>query len=126
MVAGCLFVIAAGCTASDRTVPQGFVEGHLHIYSGKPVELADENLPPVTTETYAEYPLVILTRDKKKEIAQVTAGGDGHYRVGLPPGAYVLDVQNRVRKHVRAIPQMFTVVANQTVWVDMDMDTGIR
>ena len=28
--------------------------------------------------------------------------------------------------HVRAKPQPFTVVSNQTVRVDMDIDTGIR
>jgi hypothetical protein len=48
------------------------------------------------------------------------------YRVALPPGAYVLDVQDRARKHVRAKPQAFTIVSNQTVRVDMDLDTGIR
>ena len=77
-------------------------------------------------ETYAEYPLVVLSEDGKKEIARVTADGDGNYRVALPPGTYILDVQNRVRKHVRAKPQSFTVVSKQTVRVDIDMDTGIR
>ena len=38
----------------------------------------------------------------------------------------VLDVQDRRRRHVRATPQPFTVVANQTVHVDMNIDTGIR
>jgi hypothetical protein len=46
--------------------------------------------------------------------------------VALPPGDYLLDVQDRARKHVRAKPQSFTVGSNQTVRVDMDMDTGIR
>jgi len=44
----------------------------------------------------------------------------------LPPGDYVLDVQRRAPGHVRAKPQRFTVVSNQTVRVDMDIDTGIR
>jgi hypothetical protein len=34
---------------------------------------------------------------------------------------YVLDLQDRARKHIRAKPQPFTVVR-----VDMDIDTGIR
>jgi hypothetical protein len=63
---------------------------------------------------------------EKKQIARVTADENGNYRVGLPPGNYVLDVQDRVRKRVRARPQPFTVVSNQTVRVDMDIDTGIR
>jgi hypothetical protein len=79
-------------------------------------------------QTYAEYPLIIFSKDgkKEKEIARVTADGNGNYRVALPPGAYILDVQDRGRKHIRGKPQRFTVVSNQTVRVDMDVDTGIR
>jgi hypothetical protein len=126
LIAGWLFLIPVVCTASDDAVPRGFVEGHLHIVSPKPVELADGNAPTVTVETYTEYPLIILSQEGKKEIAWFTADENGNYCVALPPGAYILDVQNRARKHVRAKPQLFTVVSNQTVRVDMDMDTGIR
>lgn len=102
------------------------VEGNLHIYSPKTVELADSTAATVTAETYAEYPLVVLSHDQKKTIKTVTADGKGRYRLALPPGSYVLDVQDRLRKHVRAKPQPFTVTADQTVHLDMDMDTGIR
>jgi len=104
----------------------GFVEGHLKIISGKEVELADENAPAIMAENYARYPLVILSQGEKKEIARVTADGNGNYRTALPPGHYVLDVQARARGHVRAKPQRFTVVSNQTVRVDMNIDTGVR
>ena len=97
----------------------------MHIVSPKPVELADGGVPTVTAETYAEYPLIILSR-KKKEVARVAADRDGNYRVALPPGSYILDVQDRARKHVRAKPHWFRVVSNQTIRVDMDIDTGIR
>lgn len=90
------------------------------------MKLADEDVPAITAETFAEYPLVVLTPDRKKEIARFAADAKGKYCIALPPGAYVLDVQDRLRKHVRAKPQPFTVVSNQTVRVNMDMDTGIR
>jgi hypothetical protein len=38
----------------------------------------------------------------------------------------VLDVQDRRHRHFRAKPQPFTVVSNQTVRVDMNIDTGVR
>ena len=80
-----------------------------------------------TAENYADYPLIILSRDGEKEIARVTADENGKYRVALPPGDYVLDVQGRRPKgHVRAKPQPFTIVSNQTVRVDMGIDTGVR
>jgi len=122
LIAVCIFSVVAGMA----TEPPGFVEGHLRIISLKEVELADGNAPAITAESYAKYPLIILSQDGKKEIARVTANGNGNYHTALPPGDYVLDVQGRARGHVRAKPQRFTVVSNQTVRVDMDIDTGVR
>jgi len=95
------------------------MEGHLKILSARGVDLGDENAAIVTTENYADYPLLILRRDKQKEIARITADTNGNYRVALPPGDYVLDVQGRTHGHLRAKPQPFTVASNQTVRVDM-------
>ena len=126
LIVACLCFSPIGCIASDNPALQGFLQGHLQIVSPKPVELTDGNAPTVSAETFAEYPLVVLSQDTKKEVALVTADGNGNYGVALPPGAYVLDVRDRVRKHVRAKPRRFTVVSQQTVHVDMDIDTGIR
>jgi hypothetical protein len=104
----------------------GFLEGHLKIVSPKEVELADGTPSKMTADNYVDYPLVVLSRDKKTEVAHVTADENGNYRIGLPPGDYVLDIQSRRRRHVRAKPQTFTVVANQTVHLDMVIDTGVR
>ena len=102
------------------------MQGHMEILLPKPVDLGAGNAPTVTAENYADYPLLILSRGEKKEIARVTANRNGNYRVELPPGDYVLDVQGRAPGHVRAKPRPFTIVSNQTVRVDMDIDTGIR
>ena len=99
------------------------MEGHLKILSPNPVDLGDENAATVTAEDYAEYPLLILSQSEKKEIARITADDSGNYRAVLPPGEYVLEVQARPPKHLRCKPQPFTVVSNQTVRVDMDIDT---
>jgi len=127
LIFACVFLLFAG-SASINAAPTGFVEGHLKIVSLKEVELAGGSPPAdVATVNYAEYPLIILSRDEKKEIARVTADANGNYRLALPPGDYILDVQGRPPKgHVRAKPQRFTVTSNQIVRVDMDIDTGIR
>jgi hypothetical protein len=105
----------------------GVVEGHLSILSLKEVELADaENTKTTTPPDYAEYPLVVLSRDRKQEVARLTVDANGNYRAELPPGDYVLDVQDRAHKHLRARPQLFTIGAGRTVRVDMNIDTGIR
>lgn len=121
-----LIVFLLAGTAVDAT-PPGFLEGHLKVFSLKEVELADATPSQKTGENYADYPLIILSRDGKQEIARVTADETGKYRVALPPGDYILDVQRRPPKgHIRAKPQPFTVISNQTVRVDMDIDTGVR
>ncbi len=121
LVSACVSLLLAGMASIDAE-PSGFVEGHLTIVSPKPVQPADEDVTAETAENYADYPLVILSQDGQKEIARVTPDGDGNYRVALPPGHYTLDVQGRVRRHVRAKPQTFTIVSNQTVRIDMHID----
>jgi len=82
--------------------------------------------PEVKPESYAQYPLIVLSQEEKKEIARMTADEKGNYRVALPPGNYVLDVQDLVAEHIRAAPQRFTVVSNQTVHVDMNVVIGMH
>jgi hypothetical protein len=67
-----------------------------------------------------------LSQDGKKEVARVAADGNGNYRVALPPGDYVLDVQDRVAKRLHAKPEPFSVVSNQTIRVDMNVIIGFR
>jgi hypothetical protein len=126
LILGCLLLIAGACLASDNA-PVGFLEGRLRILANKEVELAEGNPPKFSAADYAEYPLIILSGDGKKEIARVTADENGAYRLALPPGDYILDVRGRQPKgHVRAKPQQFTVISSQIARVDMDIDTGIR
>jgi hypothetical protein len=127
LTGGCSFLILIGCVRASDAVAPGFLEGHLRILSLKEVELAEASPSTGTAENYAEYPLIILSKAGQKEVAQVIPDRNGNYRVSLPPGDYILDVQGRKpRGHLRAKPQPFTVVSNQTVHVDMNIDTGIR
>ena len=112
--------------ASIKAAPQGFMEGHLKIVVIRAVE--PDNVPQPAPETYAEYPLVILSQDGKREIARLTADKSGNYRVALPPGAYILALQERSAEEraerIHANPQPFTVVSNQTVRVEMTVFIG--
>jgi hypothetical protein len=126
LIAGCSFLILIGCVRAGDPVAPGFLEGHLKIFSPKEVELSESIPSKQTTENYAEYPLIIRSGAGEKQIARITADADGNYRIELPPGNYILDVQGRDRGHVRANPQPFTVTSNQTVHVDMDIDAGVR
>jgi len=127
VAAACIFLMLAG-PASIQAAPQGFMEGHLKIVVIRAVE--PDNVPQPAPETYAEYPLVILSQDGKREIARLTADKSGNYRVALPPGAYILALQERsaeerAEERIHANPQPFTVVSNQTVRVDMTIFIGL-
>jgi hypothetical protein len=117
-------LVVAGIAPSNAE-QTGFIEGHLKIISPREVEPSDA-MPrqTVTAERYAEYPLIILSQDGQKEIARVTADRNGNYRAALPAGNYILDVQDRTAKRLRAKPQPFSVVSNQTVHVDMNVIIG--
>jgi hypothetical protein len=115
-----IFLLA--CSSSLNATEQGFLEGHLKIMFGMAAQPSDDMpRPEIAPESYAEYPLVVLSQAEKKEIARVTADEHGNYRVGLPPGNYVLDVQDRVRGQ----PQPFTVLSNQIARVDMNVVIGL-
>jgi hypothetical protein len=126
VAAACIFLMLAGAT-SVKAAPQGFMEGHLKIVVIRAVE--PDNMPQPAPETYAEYPLIILSQDGKKEIARLTADKSGNYRATLPPGVYILAVQERPTEErgverIHANPQQFTVVSNQTVSVDITIFIG--
>lgn len=126
-VALALGIFLLAFSASLHAAEQGFLEGHLKIIFGMAAQSSDDMpRPEIAPESYAEYPLVVLSQDGKKEVARLTADEDGNYRIALPPGAYILDIQNRAAKRLRARPQSFTVVSDQTVRVDMNVNTGIR
>jgi hypothetical protein len=123
LISGCLFLIPIACVASDNAVTTGFLEGHLKIRSPNPIDRGDENATTVMPENYGEYPLLVLSKHDRKEVARVTADENGNYHAALPPGDYVLEVQGRPRTHLRWKAQSFTVVSNRTVRVDMDIIT---
>ena len=128
-----LFCLCSAFTAPGliNAAPQGFLEGQLKITSARPVELDDENpsrpidgKPAAAGTDYANYPLVILSQGEKKQVARITADAQGHYRAALPAGDYILDAEGRVRRRLHVRAQRFKIVPNETVHVDMTIDTG--
>src|SRR4029077_14098022 len=110
LISACL-LIALTEPVPIRAAPPGFLEGQLKIILSREVDLSDGTPAPVTAETYTQYPLVVLSQDRKTEVTRLTADGNGNYRIELPPGDYVLDIQRRPRGRVRATPRPFTVVS---------------
>jgi len=117
--------LALFATAQVEAAPQGFIEGHVRIVFRTAAASDDMVEREVVPESYAAYPLVVLTKEGRKEVARLTADAKGNYRTALPPGDYVLDAPEQVARHIRATPQPFTVVADQTARVDITIFAGV-
>jgi hypothetical protein len=118
-----IFLILADA-ASVKAAPQGFMEGHLTIVTPGVVEPDNMPRPQISPQSYSEYHLIVWSQDRKKEIAQITMDANGNYRVALPPGVYILDVERRAGRRIGAKPQEFKVAPNETVRVDIDIMPG--
>ena len=124
-----VLLVLIGRAGWSGLVPSGFVEGHVKIFPLSDANLSDDTGAPNSgnAQPYFEYRLIVRSREGKKEITPVTVNKKGNYRVELPPGDYILDVLGpESRPAARVKPRPFTVVSNQLVRVDMDIDTGIR
>jgi hypothetical protein len=125
LITATIFLVATGGKTASPSSP-GFLEGHLKIVSLKTVQLAEDRVSKFAPVSYSEYPLLVLSKDGRNEVARIVADGDGQYRLTLPPGDYILDAKGRSPQGIRARPHPFTVVSQQIVRVDMEIDTGVR
>ena len=66
LIGGYLFLLLLNCTRSGNAAEPGFLEEHLKIISPKEIELAEGNPSRFAAGNYAEYPLIILSKAKKK------------------------------------------------------------
>ena len=122
----CLVSLAITCGIADSSAPTGWLEGHLRVVFLRGVDTGDE-MPrrTVAPGSYAEYPLIVLTADRKQQVARLIPDDSGHYRAALQPGNYVIDVQDRMRKRLEVSAQPFTIAANQTAHVDITVISGL-
>src|ERR1044072_7222500 len=82
---------AASFVADASPSAMGVLEGQIDILQSGGANLADDVSPEKKKAPCAACALVVLSKDGKTEIAQVPVNGDGQFRVGLPPGDYLLD-----------------------------------
>jgi len=115
-------VVGAGMGASAPVT--GVVEGQLKILSERGASLdgassKDEKAP------CEKCALVILSKNDRSEIAQVTTDKEGRFRLGLPAGDYLLELKRGGRIRLLSEPKAFTITAEQTVHVEMDVQPTV-
>jgi type 1 fimbria pilin len=113
-VIGALLLLA-GC-AQQNPLLVGSVSGTVVASPCRPVERAGDPPCPPVPDVQVDF------TDSQSHTFSARTGTDGRYTISLQPGDYYA----RVRAGFRSRPQAVTVVAGQSIELDLTYDSGIR
>ena len=120
-----IFSCVLAAAPASATSPMGTLEGQLNIGADTPVQLDDLGAG-TTRPDYASFILLVRSADDGKHVLQVTPDQAGKYRVALPPGHYVAQLQQRGERRPRTPPQKFVISPNAATRVDIAALPDIR
>jgi len=117
-----LLIFIISC--SNTTVGNGYLEGKVSIGPLCPVE-RDPPDPScmLTKETYDAWPLYVF--DDGNKLAKIEPDAEGYFRVELPPGNYVVDLDKETRFR-GGLPVEIVIKSDEIVKLEISLDTGIR
>lgn len=123
-------LVAAGCSKPANGF--GMVQGGVTIspvFPG-PQPSGGENRP-VPPDVFSARKVVIYDLAGKSlvktvDIHQIGQGATGYYAVQLKPGTYIVDIGKNGIDHAPQVPKTVIVIADKAVFVDIDINTGIR
>lgn len=106
------------------------LQGAVTIGPISPVEKPGE-CPPVSPDVFAARKLLIYDDSGKhlvREVyfTQIGNGATGYYTAQLAPGTYTIDINHMGMDTADNLPEKITVAADETITIDVDIDTGIR
>jgi len=106
------------------------LQGAVTIGPLSPVEQPGES-PTVPPEVFSSRYLIIYDESGKKLVrevyfTQIDQGATGYYTAQLAPGTYVVDINHLGMDYAANLPARITVSADETVTIDVNIDTGIR
>lgn len=128
-------VLACGCVQQDKeSTPgnvsgniseSGFLEGMVSIGPICPVERINVTckVPP---EAYDARRILVYGKGKTEVFREVSINNDGSYRVVLVPGSYVIDINRIGMDRSPDVPKEIEIKFNETITLDISIDTGIR
>jgi len=106
------------------------LQGAVTIGPISPVEIPGES-PVVPPEVFASRKLIIYDQSGKRLVrevyfTQIGTGATGYYTAQIAPGTYTVDINRVGMDTAPNLPQKITVSADETVTIDVNIDTGIR
>lgn len=119
-----LLMIVAGCRS--ETTSTGWLAGHVTIGPLSPV--VQEGVQEITPapEVYAGRQVVVFEAGGRQEVLRAAIDPAGNYRVELPAGSYVVDINHSGIDFAKGLPAAVEVLTDQETRLDIDIDTGIR
>jgi hypothetical protein len=127
-------VLACGLLTLSCQQPLGpetvLLQGAVTIGPISPVEKPGE-CPSVSPEVFAARKLLIYDESGRhlvREVyfTQIGNGATGYYTAQIAPGTYTIDINHIGMDTVDNLPQKITVAADETITIDLNIDTGIR
>ena len=118
-------VLLSSCASQTQPSGTGFLEGKISIGPLCPVERfpPDPNCQP-TPETFKAW-LIAVYQDETK-IILLNPNLDGAYRVELPVGDYVVDLEKSMGIGGKNLPATVIIKSGEITTLNIDIDTGIR
>ncbi|MDD5509805.1 MAG: carboxypeptidase-like regulatory domain-containing protein [Dehalococcoidales bacterium] len=106
------------------------LQGAVTIGPISPVEKPGE-CSPVSPDVFAARKLLIYDESGKhlvREVyfTQIGNGATGYYTAQLAPGTYTIDINHIGMDTADNLPDKITVAADETITIDVHIDTGIR
>ena len=119
-----LMLLVASCVPVPEET--GVLEGHVTVGPLVPMVQEGEPEPTPGPEVYASRQIVIYASDGQTEVARVQIDGKGNYRVELPVGTYVVDINHVGIDMAKELPKTVEIKAGEVTRLDVEIDTGIR
>lgn len=115
-----------GCGKQDQILELGLLTGTISIGPLCPVEtFPPDSICQPTEATFNAWPIGVWTADKKTKVGQLQPNLEGAYNLELPEGNYIvaLEIQHLFDT---TLPETIIIEPNETDFLDIVIDTGIR
>ncbi len=113
-------------TDPQASLPHGRLSGTVTIGPNCPGPTTTTQACPTPPEAYAARKILVYDAGRTKLLFTVDINSQGLYTILLVPGTYTVDLQRTGIDRTSDLPAMATIVANGTVVLNVNIDTGIR
>jgi hypothetical protein len=115
-------LISASCGIGANG--SGLLQGQVNIGPIAPVQ---SDTPVATApEVYAARKVLVYDKTGEELLYTVSLNDAGYYRIELPAGTYVVDINHAGIDRSSEVPATIEIKAGQTEILNISIDTGIR